>query len=138
MILLTSLMNTAIALFLVSLFKSMNAFATANTIVGTLIGFLTGIYLPIGTLPEAVQWVIKVFPVSHAALVFRNLMMDVPMAQAFEGIPSDIVCDIKEELGIVYQYGNTETSLMFSVLVMLATTIFFFSLAYAKISHKEK
>lgn len=54
--------STAMMLFLVSFFDSNNAFATASTIIGTLIGFLTGIYVPIGSLPGTIQTVIKVFP----------------------------------------------------------------------------
>ncbi|MEG0693711.1 MAG: ABC transporter permease, partial [Oscillospiraceae bacterium] len=73
LILLATITNSAMVLFVVSFFKSSNAFATASTIIGTLIGFLTGIYLPIGNLPETVQWVVKCFPVSHAAALFRQV-----------------------------------------------------------------
>ena len=54
-ILMTSLSNSAMILFIVSLFSSEKAFSTASTIVGTLIGFITGIYLPISMLPDSVQ-----------------------------------------------------------------------------------
>jgi multidrug/hemolysin transport system permease protein len=62
--------------YIVSWFKSINAFSTASSIVGTLIGFITGIYIPIGSVPEAVQMVIKIFPPSHAAVLFRSVMME--------------------------------------------------------------
>ncbi|MEA5026700.1 hypothetical protein SDC9_154060 [bioreactor metagenome] len=55
MIILGTFTNCAIVLFIVSFFNSVNAFSTASTIIGTLIGFVTGIYLPIGNLPSAVQ-----------------------------------------------------------------------------------
>ncbi|MDY2734764.1 ABC transporter permease, partial [Intestinibacter sp.] len=44
-ILVTTLSNSAMVLFIVSLFNSEKAFSTASTIMGTLIGFITGIYL---------------------------------------------------------------------------------------------
>lgn len=138
MILLTSFMNTSIVLFLVSLFRSMNAFSTASTIIGTMIGFLTGIYLPIGMFPDAVQWIIKVFPVSHAALVFRNIMMETPMEKAFSGIPDDIVLDIKEHLGIIYQFGKNEASLTTSIFIIIGIAIVFFCLASIHIAKKRK
>ncbi|EIW22205.1 ABC transporter permease, partial [Pelosinus fermentans] len=78
LILLTSLTNTSLVCFVVSFFKSHSAFSTASTILGTLIGFLTGIYLPIGTLPASVQTIIKAFPVSHGASLFRQVLMEVP------------------------------------------------------------
>jgi len=68
--------SSAIVFFLTSFIKSQNAFGTASTILGTMIGFLTGIYIPIGQLPAAVQTVIKIFPVSHAAVLLRQVMMN--------------------------------------------------------------
>lgn len=136
--LVSSLMNTAVALFLVSLFRSMNAFATANTIMGTLIGFLTGIYLPIGSYPEGVQWLVKLFPVSHAALVFRNVMMESVMDVSFAGIPGGIVEEIKEELGMVYLFGDWEVSTPGSMGIMFVTAVVFFTLACVQISGKKK
>ena len=62
LIIVSSFSNTAMMFFITSFFKSQNAFATASTIIGTLIGFLTGIYLPIGSLPSAVQMIVKLFP----------------------------------------------------------------------------
>ena len=60
-ILMTSLSNSAMILFIVSLFSSEKAFSTASTIVGTLIGFITGIYLPISMLPDSVQIIVKLY-----------------------------------------------------------------------------
>lgn len=134
----SSLMNTAIALFLVSLFRSMNAFATANTIIGTLIGFLTGIYLPIGSYPAGVQWLVKLFPVSHAALVFRNVMMESVMDISFAGVPDGIVQEIKEDLGMVYLFGDWEVSTPGSMGIMFVTAVVFFVLACLQISKKKK
>ena len=64
--------GSSMVFFIVSFFKSNNAFATASTIIGTLLGFLTGIYIPIGSLPSAVQTAIKIFPISHAGALFRH------------------------------------------------------------------
>ena len=53
-------------------FKTQNAYGVASTVVNTLIGFLMGIYVPIGVLPSAVQTAIRLFPISHAAVLFRR------------------------------------------------------------------
>lgn len=137
-ILLTSLMNTAIALFLVTLFRSMNAYTTANIVLGTLIGFLTGIYLPIGSYPTAVQWIVKLFPVSHAALIFRNIMMEPVMETAFQGIPEAVVLEIKEDLGIIYVFGDKELTMEASLLIMAVIAVVFFFLACFQMSKKRR
>ena len=61
-ILLSSFTNTTMIFVIVSFMKSQSSFSTASTVVGTLIGFLTGIYMPIGMMPEAIQVFIKAFP----------------------------------------------------------------------------
>ena len=47
---------------------------------------MTGIYLPVGMLPAAMQTVVKLFPVSHAALLMRRVMMEAPMETVFAGV----------------------------------------------------
>lgn len=125
LILVTTLMNTFMMFFIVSLFRSRNAFSTASTVVGTLIGFLTGIYLPIGMYPEGVQWMIKLFPVSHAASAFRQVMLEEMLGTSFGNMPSEMALEIKEELGILYSYGDSVMTLDGNVCVMLMTALLF-------------
>ncbi len=123
----SNLMNTSLVLFMVSLFRSMNAYASASIIVGTLIGFLTGIYIPIGSLPEAVQWAIKIFPISHSAVVYRQLMMHESMKTVLESIPEEAVNSIKEILGISYKMGNEFMDINASLLYIAAIALLFFT-----------
>jgi len=136
-ILLNTFMNTSIALFLVSLFQSMNAYTTVNIVLGTLIGFLTGIYLPIGSYPQGVQWIIKLFPVSHGALIFRNIMMEPVMEEVFDSVPASVLVKLKEELGMIYMFGDTEFSLSASMGILIAVAVVFFGLACYNVSRSR-
>jgi len=138
LILLSSLANTSIILFMVSFFKSGNAFATASTIIGTLIGFLTGIYLPIGQLPEAIQWIIKVFPVSHSAALFRQVMMADPIGKTFAGAPAETVKSFEQMMGVVFKFGETEVSALTSVIILAVTAAVFYGLSILRLSRKSK
>lgn len=138
LILLSALCNTALVSFLVSFFKSQNAFGTASSILGTLVGFLTGIYLPIGMLPEAVQAVIKVFPVSHAALLLRQTMMAVPMTQVFNGAPQAMVQAFENEMGVVFRIGGTAIPTYVSLLILAGTALVFYGLSILRFSAKHK
>ncbi|MEA4920221.1 MAG: ABC transporter permease [Clostridiaceae bacterium] len=138
LILLSTFTNTSIVFFLVSFFRSSNAFATASTIIGTLIGFLTGIYLPVGQLPSSVQWVIKAFPVSHSAELFRQVMMADPISKTFSGAPAGELQSFKELMGIVYKFGDTEVTPIVSIGILILTGALFFGLSVLKISRKQK
>lgn len=137
LILLSTLSSTSLMLFMVSFFKSSNAFGTASTVLGTVIGFLTGIYLPIGQLPEAVQWVVKLFPVSHSAALFRQVMMADPLSVTFAGAPDAAVEGFKVMTGVVYQIGDKEVSPLASVAVLIATAAVFYGLSVLSLSRKK-
>lgn len=137
LILLATFTNTSIVFFVTSLFNSANAFATASTIIGTVIGFLTGIYLPIGQLPAGVQWVIKLFPVSHAAALFRQEIMAAPLAATFAGAPQAATDSFKNFMGVTFNIGETMLSPAVSVIILLITAIIFYGLSLFVISRKK-
>lgn len=138
LIVICTLSSSSIVLFLVSFFKSNNAFATASTIIGTLIGFLTGVYLPIGQLPESVQLIIKCFPPSHGAVLFRQVMMEAPMTASFNGAPTQLVSDFENTLGVTLKFGDTTVTPLASIIILLVTAAVFYALALINISRKQK
>lgn len=137
-LLIADIANTSMIFFLTSFFSSNNAFSAASTVIGTLIGFITGIYLPIGSLPEAVQWVVKVFPTSHAAVILRQAMMSDPMSKGFSGIPEGQVSWIPEFLGVTFKFGESEISEAISIAVLLGSALIFFVGAVIVLSRKKK
>lgn len=136
-ILLSTAASSSLVFFMVSFFSSSSAFSTASTVLGTLIGFVTGIYLPIGSLPDGVQWVVKLFPVSHSAALMRQVMMDSAMQNSFDGIPESYLDDFKEMVGVVYNYGDYTAVPLTHVIVLLGTAALFFVLAVVNVSRKR-
>lgn len=137
-ILLSALSSTAMMYFLISFIKSQNAFATASTIIGTIIGFVTGIYIPIGMLPEAVQIIIKVFPISYSSLLFRQILMADPIATSFAGVPQEHLLAFKESMGVEYKLGGGYVTPLASILILFGAAIVFYLLALLVNSRKQK
>ncbi|MPN64940.1 hypothetical protein SDC9_212719 [bioreactor metagenome] len=135
---LSVLSSASIVFFITTFLRSVNAFATVSTILGTLIGFLTGIYIPIGQLPEGVQSVVKVFPVSHAGALFRQVMMERPLDQVFAGAPAAMAADFKVSMGVVYRFGDGLTTPLFSIIVLAVTAAVFYTLATLSVSRKRR
>ena len=128
LIILSTMASGAMMFLIVSFFKTQNSFGVASTVLGTLIGFLMGIYVPIGVLPSAVQTVIKTFPISHAAALFRQVFMEVPMAISFAGAPPEMVEGFQTMLGVTYQLGGGTMSFLGSIMILAVTAILFFVL----------
>jgi multidrug/hemolysin transport system permease protein len=62
----------AISAFAVTFVPSPQAFTAVATIVGTLVGFLAGAYIPPGVLPNGVVNVIQALPFAQSALLLRQ------------------------------------------------------------------
>lgn len=137
MIVLSTVTNTSLVLFIVSFFESANAFAAASTVIGTIIGFITGIYLPVGELSEGVQMVVKCFPVSHAAALFRQIMMEAPMSESFAGAPAPVVEEFKQMMGVTFKFGDTTVTPTTSILILLGSAAVFYALAIVNLSRKR-
>ncbi len=56
-------------------FKKMTSFAGFGNLFGVIIGFLTGVYIPIGYYPEMVQSVVFLFPLGSMTSSFRSLFV---------------------------------------------------------------
>jgi multidrug/hemolysin transport system permease protein len=137
-ILLSVFSNTAALALFTSFLKSQNAFGTASSLVGTLIGFLTGIYMPVGVLPPAVQTLVKLFPTSHAALLLRRIMMDAPMEQVFARAPESALQAFRAEMGLAYRFRGAEMPAYMSILILAAAAALFFALSVLRFSRKSR
>ncbi|WOC31392.1 MULTISPECIES: ABC transporter permease [Caproicibacterium] len=137
-LLLATFSSCCFVFFIVSFFERTSAFATATTIVGTLIGFLMGIYLPIGALPDSVQTVIKLFPPSHAAVLMRRILMRQPMEVGFANVPSSTVRQFQEYMGVVYVYQGHTMPAWGHGLVLAISGALFFLLALCNVLRKSK
>ena len=67
--------STALLVFLVSFLKSEGAFMGLNVILGTVVGFLIGAYMPLSMFPAGIQYFTAFIPGSHSAGLFRNFIM---------------------------------------------------------------
>lgn len=137
---LTALSNTAMVLFLVSLVNSSKANGALSGVISALIGFVTGIYLPIGNLPEGVQYVVKCFPTSHSAVLFRQILMG-DMKDSVAKFPpqaqTEALNGVKEAMGVVFKFGETECTSFASVMVLVGTLVIFSALSVIVLSKKK-
>lgn len=136
-LIITSLMNNSLSFVLVSFFSTPVSFSVAGTVVGTLIGFLTGVYVPTGVLSSSMQWVIKLFPVSHAGALLRRIIMYKPMSRGFGGVPEKQVVQIKETLGVLFTFENNLLQPWMHVLIILGTAVIFFLLGEFIVSRNK-
>lgn len=130
-ILLSVFSSSALIFLIMSFIKSQNAFGTASSIIGTLIGFLTGIYIPIGNLPNGVQTLIKVFPLSHSGVLLRQIMMNEVMD--IEYLPEHFSLF----LGLKFEVSGEILTNFMHIAYLLLSGVIFYVLAIFVVSRKR-
>jgi len=139
LILLSNFVGTAILGFFISFIKSTGAWNTIGTIIGTLSGFLMGVYMPIGNLPNAVQTIMVLFPPFHSAMLFRQILMEKPLEAAYYATSGELdVIGIQEVLGVTFNFGDFEIAPIISVLYLAVAGLLFFGLSVIKMKKLRK
>ena len=123
--------STPIILFLVSLINGMNAFGGLSSIVGTLIGFISGIYIPLSAFDPFTLSIASIMPFSHMTIYLRRLL-----------IGNDIISVLPAEameanaLNYLEIFGlQINIYVLFGIVVLLSFG--FLALAYFKMNKKE-
>lgn len=113
-IILSTLMHTLLFYLITSYLKTMSAFSGFSTIVGTLIGFLAGIYIPLGVLPAYLQKVIILFPTTQSAVLLRDLLMTDVLSPMKQFLPGEAYNEILEFLGVKLYWNDQLLTSQFS------------------------
>src|SRR5690606_18267658 len=71
-IILCSIISSAFMVLLTSFIKSINAFGAVSGVFGTVIGFTSGIYMPLTILPDAMSYVSSVIPFTHMTVLLKQ------------------------------------------------------------------
>ena len=136
--LLSAISSSSIVLFITSFLKTDNAYGSVSALLGTLIGFLTGMYFPVGMVQENVQWLMKLFPPTHASVLLRQVMLKDHMAVVFAGAPGEYQSGFEQSMGVVFTFGDYTATVGLHIGVLVVTTVVFAVFAIINISRKAK
>lgn len=137
MIVLNSFVYASAAYLLALFVHSMSAWSGLLTVIGTLVGFVGAVYLPMGALPEKVADVLKCLPVLHGAAMMRMVCTKEAVETTFAGLPAEAVEVFQEEMGITVVMGDEPVSFLAQAgyLLVLGLTV---AAAAALISRKRR
>lgn len=125
----TVLSSSSIVFFLASFIRSASAFSTLSTILGTIIGFITGIYVPIGVLPEFLQTLVKFVPATHSAALMRQIFMSEPLDKVFSTAPAQIRSEYTRVFGVDVLVGGKPLSETVMLGIVIGTGLIFLLLS---------
>ena len=124
-----SLSGAIIVYTLTCRMRSEGAFSGFSTVLGVLIGFLTGIYMPLGTMSEGMQTIGSMMPATHMAALIRQTLSTEAFDKIMTGAPSETYDEIWFTMGYQIELFGMEFSPLMSVIYVLLVTAAFFGLA---------
>ena len=129
---LSTVLSAAIVLPILAFIRTSSAFTTLSTIVGTFIGFISGVYLSIGSVGKTLQQVMTWFPMTQVNALLKQVLMKDSIAQVFDSAPSSVVNEYKESYGVVLQnvsgdhLSNQFMLIYISLIIVSLLTLYFF------------
>ena len=125
----SSLSGSIVVYAITSFLRSTGAFSGFFTVVSVLIGFLAGIYMPMGTMPAAMQTIGTLVPASHMAALFRDSLAGDALDGVFAGAPAETLDSFRAEMGFDLSLGGFQFDAGTSMLYVLGITALFFVIA---------
>jgi multidrug/hemolysin transport system permease protein len=133
-----SIMTFSSFFFYIAIFmKTRNAYGTLSTLVGTFIGFLGGIYIPIGVLGKNVQTVMNTLPTAHAVTIIRRVYMKGAIDLVFDGAPEGVYQNYADLYGLNVTIGTFQLENWHMVLSMAIFMTVFYTLSVIKLSKSK-
>ena len=109
----------ALIMYLAGLFiKTASAWGGLATIVGTLVGFLGAIYIPLGGLPDKIAEFLAYLPILHGTALMRNVICKDAITETFGGMPEECIDIFKQQMGITIQINDKMVSETFQLLFL--------------------
>lgn len=130
--------SAGFVLFVISLFPNNNAYTCCSLVIGTLVGFLTSNYVPMGMLPSSIQTFIKLTPIAHTSALLRQIICMEPMKNIFGALPQLNTSGFTQAMGIEFAFGDYVAEPWLHITVLIGSGIIFYALAILSMSRKRK
>lgn len=129
--LLCCLAFTALSAFVISFVRTPGAFSAFATVVGTILGFVAGAYIPVGSLPPSVGDVINALPFAQGGMLLRREFSGDALATLAGD--ADAAESVRTFYGIDAYVGDAEVTPWLAIAVLAAFAIGFTALAAGRI-----
>jgi len=138
MIMVNSFAYAALMYPLALIAKSEGAWSGFGTVIGTLVGFLGGIYIPIGSLADNISGLMKCTPIIYGTSMFRKVMTKSILESTFDGLPAEVVDEYREIMGIQLKVTDYTLTLRDEWLILLTCGIIFLAIGMCMLKYEKK
>ncbi len=138
MIMMNSFVYAALMYPLALIAKTEGAWSGFGTVIGTLVGFLGGIYIPIGSLSDSIANLMKCTPIIYGTSMFRKVMTKSVMETTFDGVTVDMVEKYREMMGIQLTVADYTLKLRDEWIILFVCGIIFLMIGMCMLKYEKK
>lgn len=129
---LSAILSTAVNAIIVNFIHSVDSLGKLASLIGTASGFLVGTYVPIGTLPDFAQLLMKLTPGTYIAALYRQTLMTPKLDDVFAHASAQL-SQFEQSMGVKIEWSSLLThgqsyAVVIAVLVFSAGILTAFSL----------
>lgn len=106
LIIVSSTLSLLIVYPIMYLIRTNSQFASFSTIIGTAIGFLTGVYISIGSVSTSIKNIITWFPLTPINSAIKQLIMKNSLSEVFKNAPNQIRTNYEIDYGVLLRFPN--------------------------------
>ena len=99
-IFLSNMISSLLVVIVAILLKSQTSFSTFETLYGVVIGFFTGVYIPIGYYPDLIRNIFFYFPLCQTTSILRNIETKSVVTEILKTYPKEGHHILYETFGI--------------------------------------
>lgn len=114
--------------FIMNFFSKQSSSAAFTGIFTALVGFLLGAYIPITTLPLAVQYIANLVPGSHSTALFRQVFLSNAIDNLPISVPSEFIDGVMQNYSFNLNMFGLEVSAVFNYIYLAVSVAVFFGL----------
>lgn len=137
LIVLNAFSTTSFLFFITGLARTRSAFNGIANFVNILSGFVTGMYIPIGSMPGIVRKVLPFIPMTQGSAWMRDVFTSKAIYDTFAGLPKEAITEYGRITGITLKIGDTVLTPWMMLTYMLGSGILFMILSSLMMKKKN-
>ena len=129
----SNIISSLLMLIVALVIRSFTSFSTFETLYGVVIGFFTGVYIPIGYYPEIIRNIFFYFPLCQTTSLLRNIQTDNVTSIILENYPKNQHRLLYDTFGVHlsfhdYTFSIYEQLWMIFIIIVLLNLVLLFLL----------
>lgn len=137
MIMISNIISSNIIFIIAMFINNITSFSTFETLYGVIIGFFTGVYIPIGYYPNIIKNIFFFFPLTQTTSILRQINTNEITSNILSNYQKNLHSILYETFGIHLKFQNNIITLNNQFIFIFVTIIILQIITFILIEYKN-